>query len=1086
MPSIYLSEFDLPNIALANALEGNWSAVGRALLPGQQDTLSPHERQTVAEKWFGKHDPGVFQRVLETTTNPTLIFLAIATTRTKSPALSDYIQHDKYLQNAQAKILPFIDDIASFDELYAGSPLPDLFHEFGFRKAKVQNEATNRLTKALLRYAKNTGDVPSKASWDKMVAVMDGVDDPAHESWEFLQKAYAQYSPEKAQRVAELRNQLKHINLEATLTPAEREFIKDFREMSDYLYATSVSEEGVQAAARVKALKKGFKGALGDYRERYWRHLPTRMSDEAKLLMEESLKTDLKFKDSLLAGGKELYNLRLTGPRGATMTFKEYQTIMSMVAEENPDATIAELRRLVPEYMKHYFGNKVKGPLEYVASGAQYMRFGRRAPDAQFLRRLGGPFAELGDMVDKGVYLAKPKSAPVPIGQYRMDMGVPSVWIHESARDYAWSSHLPDARVSIGERVMEIARHYRANDPVRSSMLTDTYIPALYLDSTYEQAARSARWDSLRMRGAELLESDLAKKVIPSKLREGFVTSLKEAPSYSTKLMSQRLAGLFHYGTLGFPNLGSSLKNLMQTVISTYPTIGLKYTIHGLQETFSRVQLAANTFLKNGGRMSMKTAFESAFSDIHSSDLELGHEVLQAFSSAESSLSQAMLKKGSLKKVWGILTQAIMVPFRNTEILNRAVMFYGARKGFADELAGKTIPLDTFTGETNVALEKGFTQAELALGTESPNRLVREITKGARSLVSLAHTTGGVQGTPNMLMKWPTLGKQLMGFPLRFASYLMRGGWGRVARVALGSALAAGAAYTLFGDAGKKFVRDATVFGAVPTPTDYGVFAPIPLVPPIGQVIGAAGMALAGEPKHLGRAAMLLVPGGVGLTRLLPLAGSKTLGHVFNKEYADYNHPTPDGLIPVYTPDDGLIGYESQPSLMLKAWGIPNSTPAQEQVVTSWLTKNGDRIASLRREYMDALASNDQRAADRIEKQWEKSFPGTGPIPIKASHLRSLHLRRDVSRMERTLEGLPPELRGQFMSAISMSLASGGPELMGLDERGLMSGPTIKARDPYRVSTHTPAGSILPGGIMETGSLTAQDLLERSQMYAGR
>jgi hypothetical protein len=79
-------------------------------------------------------------------------------------------------------------------------------------------------------------------------------------------------------------------------------------------------------------------------------------------------------------------------------------------------------------------------------------------------------------------------------------------------------------------------------------------------------------------------------------------------------------------------------------------------------------------------------------------------------------------------------------------------------------------------------------------------------------------------------------------------------------------------------------------------------------------------------------------------------------------------------------------------------------------------------------------------------------YPQLGPIKIKSSDIRAVHLRHDVSRIERVLETMPPEIRSQMGGAVQTALmhqADTG-EFFGLDPEILQRQPTITARDKYR------------------------------------
>lgn len=73
-------------------------------------------------------------------------------------------------------------------------------------------------------------------------------------------------------------------------------------------------------------------------------------------------------------------------------------------------------------------------------------------------------------------------------------------------------------------------------------------------------------------------------------------------------------------------------------------------------------------------------------------------------------------------------------------------------------------------------------------------------------------------------------------------------------------------------------------------------------------------------------------------------------------------------------------------------------------------------------------------------------------------------MRRDVSRIERLLETMPAQLRGEYVQMISAALGQNYPAILGLGGPGLTSGPIIE-REPYRAV-----------GAGETGARVSQGL----------
>jgi hypothetical protein len=110
---------------------------------------------------------------------------------------------------------------------------------------------------------------------------------------------------------------------------------------------------------------------------------------------------------------------------------------------------------------------------------------------------------------------------------------------------------------------------------------------------------------------------------------------------------------------------------------------------------------------------------------------------------------------------------------------------------------------------------------------------------------------------------------------------------------------------------------------------------------------------------------------------------------------------------------------------------------------------------------------------------FKRTNQGYDDIPISQSQMRAIHLRQDVSRTERLLETLPPEVREQFLGSMGVAFAS-NPGFLGLQPGGLQAGRTVADRDRYRLrptTTYNSAGASSDSNdIQQQGEQTAASL----------
>jgi len=180
-----------------------------------------------------------------------------------------------------------------------------------------------------------------------------------------------------------------------------------------------------------------------------------------------------------------------------------------------------------------------------------------------------------------------------------------------------------------------------------------------------------------------------------------------------------------------------------------------------------------------------------------------------------------------------------------------------------------------------------------------------------------------------------------------------------------------------------------------------------------GNLVKAAAT---GQAQPAVDTATLLIPGGLAVSRLM-----KTLG----PKRADYQNRLPDGRIPVYHKNGGLIGAYSPLQLGLRALGMMPADIAAERGAAEWLTKQRDQIRAYRRAWLDAQMANDQIKADKVQADFHKQYPELGRLEFKKSDINAIEQRRQSARVNRILRGFPRAYKPLFQNIITESELSG-------------------------------------------------------------
>ena len=566
----------------------------------------------------------------------------------------------------------------------------------------------------------------------------------------------------------------------------------------------------------------------------------------------------------------------------------------------------------------------------------------------------------------------------------------------------AMDTTIPEG-MSLGDAIHSAAD--KLADPAAKNIMKSDYMPMLNGQLTLGQASAMARWSNLKLKAVDILGTKWAQKFVPAKVRKQLTGMLLQDRGPLGYLNAQgKIASYFYYSTLGF-NPGSAFQNLLQTVITTGPMVGMKHLGAGIAGTTKKLSGPNGYFSLRAGGLPEGEAFAKAFPQFAKAGL------------APDPMSQAILRN-SLGEMWSTagklrplgvggkgaqtiesVKKAAMALFSKTEQWNRLITFEaGLAKGRAGGLSGTKL-LDYAT--------------DVVRATQFP---------------------AGPAEMPRILSKLPAPWRQFMYFPIRYAGFLgestLYGGANkRNFGTLLRSAGSSAAAYQFLKNAAGADVSKSLMFGALPIPDDWTAspFHPMPVVPPVLSLMGgAAQSAVTGDPSHFGRVAPLLVPGGISGRRIY-----RTLA----PRYAGYKERTADGRIPTYGKNGAVVGYATPMELFMKASGIQPSSMVTEREMTSYLLKQRDGIRDFRRRYVDAFMGGNPEEAQRINTQFQKTFPELGHLYLKKTDIAAARDRKRITRLQRLMKTMPRDYRRPYADLVNTAMGSYTFNMLG-DGRG--------------------------------------------------
>lgn len=1013
MTTISTSIFERPRLAAGRLMDLDPEGFVRAVL--SPDSLSPAERETLSDKYGVKGAGGLHTMALRLIENPIVLWGAVMAFKYPLPLAKEMFRFAPHLTGKLRKIGWVTRAISGVDDLYAGTPIPEIYKAILRDVDLFKRDFGDSFARPIVAYMKK-GNKFGRREQVLLAAKLDGLDNPAAPGMTILKPI--RLGPDFDEMVVGVRKVYDQVwdRIFGTVEHRAR------------LLAASEHNLSKKSLAKLDRLKK--EGMLDELQKAQLAKVSSsqgRITREILGQLEAAGIDTSQFSQRIQAGilkKEPFYHPHKVARRLGEF---EEQTTELLKATTEP----SRARRIADEA---------------VAVGTEHgvPRLGRMVPDPEDLTYIKD-------------YLRSPKTLKHlqnatggGARAYSLKfMEVLPSYLHSLARVDTWTMK------GNGQKLINAVKDLMQEGPpgspyaphtalhtsnvIRGRMMLDSYIPHALGKQTFKQMMANAKWAQTKLGLAEQMGSAKvaeAFKRVPGgdKVYETALGFLRDDRGISSlKNVSGRAASYMYLTTLGL-NPVSSVWNLMQTILTTVPTIGPKYTYRGLQSVFKKVP---KYFKARQSGLSHEQALTKVFPHFHEEGML-----------AAPLTDEAVLR--SLNRSWESVGSLPLGGEKAEKVKAGLMSFFTASENI--------VRLTAFEGGMAKATAEGL-----------PLKAAREF---GRRVTETTQFLGGPANVPAMMRDWNPILRQFGSFPFRTANYLINPAtqmgsgaqagflgrnWGTLGRVMLSS----GVAY----EAGKELldadISHGLVWGALPMPQPGRPLGELPFVPPVVSLgAGAVGDLMSGEFRHTRRSLPILVPGGLAAARLAPILG-EGVAEPLGRGYADYSAQLGDGRIPTYTSKGQLRGYYTPTQVWMEALGIPPGGPEggrKEQELNRYLLAQRDRIRGYRKEFLEAIADNDTNRAREIQEEYEQVYPGLGGLQAKPNDLRAIHLRRMVPRLERVLESLPADVRPMFAQVIQATLLEQAESLIGVDPYLLQASPTIRSREPWRPA---PPGDVI-------------------------
>ena len=1032
--------YDRPGLALSNLLlRGNVDAATRAIFSPQ--TLTPSEMKTFSDRLVGDNKNKVLRVLADIVTNP-LVLLGVVMAF-KYPIGKSNVLFEIGKGMRGGKPGPLLSKfMGAFSNLKNVPYANDTLAEMGKASGNMAIEFTRGFDDIVNTYIKVAGKGVTKADWLKSHAYISGF----HKIPEYVVtgqkvvkgKIVPEMIPLRGTRKA-AHSVYKVLDKKTSVWPGlEQEMSPELRKMSDKISKlyTDFHKKFTGSKAEWAAAKKEIEGEMaakgfgnitlgdfqGHYQPIYARFSPLEGIAAKNILSTGKHHTLLAKARAGVAGATrpamgvtignitELRQMEKMGMPplvdkllGAIQkdtdrmaTFLHETLVM---VQKKGGTPLERANEFATEFMTRATKNKMNTRLR--------LGTGNSANEAlrQVYYQLESASIKQKGLGDKINGIASVLATPA---QYGMNP-VKAIRRYATQMSSTWAYHIAPIDKSLGEAVkkyfpsaidvegkISLGGYKKLIEPIIKSVegqgfqgnyMGDWLLPMLRGLKPHNAYARATMMGQYKDQMGLWLSTHPVAKRIPESSLNYLKNYFSDFSQLSSESVGAKISEFFYVSTLGL-NIAPASKNLLQNYLTTLHIPGInKSGLYGGVEEMTKDIGKYLGHLKGG--MSRDVAWKKAFPDYVKTTGE-------AAGMTHAMKAGDIAKEGIIGKVagagiWEKTKDVMLTPFATSEAFNRLFGFYVGKHSYLANHGGIEVASAVVKGK---AMEFGG--------------MVNQ----------MAHFPGGPLGMPRYLLgKWGPL-RQFMHFPMRYAGFL--GGsleWGTGIGKYRTLATSAGASAGLYTAAKGMLGIDLSqglMTGALPMPQyEKSPFYPWPLVPPIAAVAGEGAKALAtGEAGGLARTASLLAPGGVALRRLYKTLGPKT---------AAYNRRTPDGRVPVYNDQHALIGAFTPWQMFMKSVGLAPIDQQAEYGAAKWLLTQREKIRSYRRDYLEAMADNDIRKADTINRQFQKAYPEMGPLQVKKSDIKAIHNRREVSRLQRILKGFPKAYQGLFGHMVSQS-----------------------------------------------------------------
>lgn len=1013
---------DRPQLALENAFAGDLPAAWRSMF--QPKELTEKEKHRLLKQWG--LDEGPYAPVFRALTNPLLIISLALSHKFPVPVGDNIFKLSKAAQGLAAKV-PVLRKLASMQGLFQGvkrtGSKSDFVDEFGsilkdindFRSRHGTGYAT-----VIEEFRQAAGHYPTKREQLMVAAWLDGLHKPLR-GWQGKAGKIRVGSGETTQVVDAVGTLMP--NLEQKMSPPLLRLAKGLRGVLDEQWKEVFSDikgrkRVLEALRRQKAA--GFSDDITETMEQFLKN-PKKIPDyyPRRLLQSEEDFRNLISAMTASASGKK-FTRAATRKASRWVSPEVYKRKFQMLPSR---AELDDLGDIVDKGELSKLEEVIKARIVHNARTA-----GVRRSTLEMMKKT--PLRELEENYPKMFQPGEAQTITDVLAENRPSeyslklMPVLSQYNHTLAGTFAWTVK------GGGEKTVQMLDELKLKggaDAVakyQAHILEDTYIPMAMGRGTLRKALRAQMWSQATQQMAVKLESSpTLRKILGDNATDSLLNGMKSSRgAFSLMNLERKTAGYFYLSTLGL-NPGSALKNTLQLVLTTGPVIGYRTAAEGLGNAMRKSH--KYFALRLGPRkLSHEAALRKAYPEFGEAGLvssPLTEEAVQ--NTLINSYEMAALPSGAAK-VSDKIQRAMMSMFTASETTVRVATF-----------------------------EAGMLHARRA---QMPVEAAIEF---SRRLVEKTQFLTGPQNTPFFLVDQSPLVRQLAQFPLRMLEFATTTAFslgsgaidprtgkemnflgfnpGTFARMVAGSVIG-----LELGDVLGWNTGDALLGGALPTFQPGGkVLAPIPIVPPFFQILGAAGIGLgSGDFTELARSTPLMVPGGVSLFRtmgLLPpnVPGSsigRAAAETFQRTYADYSQPAPDGRIAVFSGKGTLKGYYRPWELVKYGLGVKGGDLEKEQLLLETLVKNRDAIREERQAYMDARFKNNAAQAQQISEGFRQRFGFD--LPVTEKHMKAMQMRRQVTRLEQVVRTMPPgPARDQVIQLIGATLGTTGQQVLGID-----------------------------------------------------